>query len=380
MALRESRIPSDQSATGPVTGRVRIKDVARALDLTKGTVSRALNGYADISETTRQRVRSTARRMGYVPLSHAQAIRTGRARSLGLVWRVDSHDGYRAFLSDFLDGVSRAASAEDWSLTVSTARSDEDERTTIRRLVHERKADGFILPRTTVDDARVHWLRAVQTPFVLYGRLRDGTGCSWFDFRGENAMRAAVQRLAGMGHSRIAFVNGDLRYNYAVLRERGYLAGLSDAGLEPDARLIMDDAMTRDAGARASEALLRLPDPPTAIVFAVDTAALGAYRTAAERGLSIGADLSVIGYDGIPEGQFASPQLSTFSVDSRMAGERLATLLIRQIRGAAPDSLRETVEAEFIARGSDAPPARKGSPHEKATSRAAIVANHRRTK
>ena len=275
-----------------------------------------------------------------------------------MVWRVDSHDGYRAFLSDFLDGVSRAASAEDWSLTVSTADSDASEKTTLHRLVHERKADGFILPRTAVDDARVRWLKAEQTPFVLYGRMQGGEGCSWFDFLGENAIRAAVVRLAGMGHTRIAFVNSDLQYNYAEFRRLGYLAGLGDARLETDRQLMLDGKMTPDAGAQATLSLMRLPDPPTAIVFALDMAALGAYRAAEQLGLKIGRDISVIGYDGVPEGQFASPQLSTFSVDSRMAGSRLAALLIQQIRGTEPEDLRETMEAEFVARGSDGPPRR----------------------
>lgn len=350
------------------TGRpVRIQDVARALGITKGTVSRALNGYSDISEVTRKRVRRKARSMGYVPLSHAQAIRTGRVRALGLVWRVDSHDGDRAFLSDFLDGVSRSASAEDWSLSVSTADSDESERDTIRRLIRERKADGFILPRTRVDDLRVHWLKAEKAPFVLYGRIRQGDGCSWFDFLGEQAMRSAVDRLVGLGHRRIAFVNGDIGFNYAVIREAGFRAGMAGAGLGAVEDMIIDGVMTPDAGARATEALLSRSSPPTAIVFAQDMAALGAYRAAESRGIRIGSDLSVIGYDGVPEGRFMSPPLSTYSVDSRLAGTRLATLLIRQIRGDAPECLRETMKANFVTGGSDGPPRTVARPHRALT-------------
>lgn len=342
-------------------GRVKISDVASALSLTKGTVSRALNGYPDISKSTRLRVRNAARRMGYVPLSHAQAIRTGRARSLGLVWRVDSHDGHRAFLSDFLDGVSRAVSAEDWSLTVSTADSDPAERTTIRRLLQERKVDGFILPRTLADDPRVEWLRNEEAPFILYGRVASERNCSWFDFRGEDAMRKAVARLAELGHERIGFVNGDLRFNYAMLRRDGYFRGLADAGIDADPDLVLDGAMTLAAGETATRKLLELESPPTGIVFAQDMAALGAYRAADDSGLSIGRELSVIGYDGVPEGAWASPKLSTFAVDSRWAGQRLAALLIDQIRGGAPEDLRESGDARFLSRGSDRPPATSGS-------------------
>ena len=96
--------------------------------------------------------------------------------------------------------------------------------------------------------------------------------------------------------------------------------------------------------------------PPTALVFAVDLAALGAYDAARETGLTIGRDLSVISYDGIPEGGWANPPLTTFRVDSRMAGERLAGLLIRRIRGVDPEELRETALAELQPGGSDGPP------------------------
>lgn len=342
----------------PNGGRVKISDVAGALNLTKGTVSRALNGYPDIAESTRLRVRSEARRMGYVPLSHAQAIRTGRTRSLGLVWRVDSHDGHRAFLSEFLDGVSRAVSERDWSLTVSTADSDVSERATLRRLLRERKADGFILPRTMAQDPRVEWLRKEEAPFVLYGRIAGGRGCSWFDFLGENAMRDSVLHLHALGHRRIAFVNSDPRYNYALLRKEGFLEGLSARSMRPDPELMAFGAMTPEAGEAAARKLLCLREPPTGIVFAQDMAALGAYPAAASLGLEIGRDVSIVGYDGVPEGASPTPALSTFAVDSRWAGSRLAALLIDQIRGGSPEDLRETAEARFVSRGSDGPPSR----------------------
>ena len=126
--------------------------------------------------------------------------------------------------------------------------------------------------------------------------------------------------------------------------------------MELDEALVVDGAMTRVQGAEATMALLSRPAPPTAIVFAVDLAALGAYDVAEGTGLLIGRDLSVISYDGIPESRWVAPRLTTFSVDSRLAGAKLAELLIRRVRGADPESLRETAEAELQAGGSDGPP------------------------
>ena len=345
----DTRIPARR-------GRVTIADVADALGMAKGTISRALNGYPDISETTRQKVRRKAETMGYRPLAQAQAIRTGRSRALGLVLQTDIPGAQRPFLSDFLAGVTSAASAESWTLTVATSAGDAEVLATLERLVDERKADGFILPRTWTHDPRMRLLRAIDVPFVLYGRVSDPHGCAWFDILGEEAMREAVSRLAAHGHRRIGFVNGGTEYNFSVLREQGFRAGMTQAGLATDPDLMIAGAMTREAGAQATHELMTHGRPPTGIVFAVDAAALGAYEATTSLGLRVGREVSVISYDGIPEGSWVQPPLTTFKVDSRNAGRRLAELLIRRIRGEAPELLRETALATLQVGGSDGPP------------------------
>ncbi len=336
--------------------RVTISQLADTLGLTKGTVSRAMNGYPDISDSTRQRVVKQAERMGYRPLSHAQAIRTGRTRSIGLVLQMDTHDAERPFLADFIAGVTQTASSENWTLTVATAASKSDMLGAMERLIDERKADGFILPRTKVDDERVTMLRRHDVPFVLFGRTGDTTGCAWYDVLGEDAMEEAVLRLAGLGHTRIGFVNSDLDYNYAVLREGGFRTGMKRIDLLADDSLIRHGAMTPEQGAAATLDLLAQTDPPTALVFATDKAALGAYAACARLGLQVGRELSVISYDGAPEGAYANPPLTTFNVDTRASGARLAALLIERIRGTDPDTLREGAHARLLPRGSDRAP------------------------
>ena len=338
--------------------RVTISDVARALDLTKSTVSRALNGYPDISEATRQRVVRMADQLNYQPLSYAQAVRTGRTRSLGFVLQLSDHDAMRPFLAEFLAGMSEGASDGGYTLTVASSDSDTRLPEIFDSLSRDGKADGFVLPRAMVNDSRVQQLRDAHVPFVLYGRPHVQEGCAWFDIRGEDSMKASVLRLAALGHRRIGFINGGLIYEYARLRRIGFLQGLEEAKLRPDPSLIIEDAVKLCEGAAAAEKLLSRTDPPTAIVCAVDRVALGVYQTATLRGMTIGADLSVTGYDGIPEGEHASPPLSTFYVDNRDAGHRLATLLMRRIQGEAPETLRETTAATFVDRGSIGPPKR----------------------
>ena len=340
---------------GRANKRVRIVDLAEHLGLAKGTVSRALNDYPDISESTRNRVRHAAERLGYRPLSHAQAIRTGRVRSLGLVLEMNEHDGHRPFVAEFLAGLSEAASTMHWTLTVATSSSEADTLELLERLTVEHKADGFILPRTKLDDPRALYLRNHDIPFVLYGRTLDARGCAWFDIEGEAAMEEAVLKLAALGHRRIAFIPGAIDYTYAKLRFEGYRSGLDAAGLHFDEALVGTQAVARDEGGAVAGGMLDMPNPPTAIVCSVDGAALGVYDAARQRRMRIGQDLSVISYDGIPEANLLDPPLSTFSVDIRGAGERLALMLIDRCRGTAPEELRELARATFRSGGSHAP-------------------------
>jgi len=336
--------------------RTTITDVAQSLNLAKSTVSRALNGYTDISNRTKHRVQVKAEEMGYNPLCHAQAIRTGFAKSLGLVLEVNQNDTHRPFLAGFLAGVTKAAAGKGWTLTVATAETETGALSTLKRLVTERKVDGFILPRTREVDPRLDFLRKENVPFVLYGRNPDPEGCCWYDIRGGSAMEEAVLRLYGFGHRRIAFINGGSQYHYSKLRYGGYLSGLQKAGLDADESIICTDVVTSEHGEIASDALLAHNNPPTAFLFARDQAAFGMYRTAARFGLAIGSDISVISYDGIPETAHTTPPLTTFSVDRNRAGWQLATLLMARINGAPAEELRVLESAILVERQSDGPP------------------------
>ncbi|TFL17821.1 LacI family DNA-binding transcriptional regulator [Jannaschia formosa] len=338
--------------TPPTLGRrATISDVARDMGVSKGTVSRALNGHPDIADSTRLRAVRTAARLGYRPLGSAQAIRTGRCRALGLVIETGEHDAHRPFLAAFLAGLSDGAAREGWTLTVATA-PEGDTLATYRRLIDDRKADGFVLPRTRLRDPRVEMLRTADVPFVLFGRHGDPVGCAWFDIDMGAAMRGSVARLARAGHRRIAYVGGSPGHTYAALREEGFRAGMAAEGLSAD--LIGPGAVDRGGGARAAAVLLDAADPPTAFVYALDAAALGLWRAARARGLVVGRDLAVIGYDGTPEGAHAEPPLATWKVDTHAAGLRLAELLIRRVRGEAPEGLRELAPARYLDRGSAA--------------------------
>ena len=335
--------------------RMTIKDVASKLGLSKSTVSRALNGYEDISIETRQKVKQTADEMGYKPMVQAQAIRSGLVRSVGVILNAEGDYDFHTYLSDLLDGISRRAFDHHWTVTVSTAPNMQGALAMMKRLSEERAVDGFILPRTKIDDARINYLRDIDMPFVMYGRTEADDNYSWFDIDSETAMKDAVLILAALGHRRIGFINGIRSYTYARMRLRGYRAGLELAGLSFDTKLIRNDAVSKADGLKQGRNLLQQPDPPSAVVCALDIAALGLYEAAKEDGLQIGRDLSVISYDGIREGVDAKPALTTFAVDHKTAGSAIVDLLIEQLRGSKPELLHKLVKAQFVERQSIGP-------------------------
>ena len=133
-AIRNFTKQSDGTGSSPRRGRVTINDLAQRLGMSKSTVSRALNGYPDISEATRLRVSNMAKKIGYQPLSHAQAIRTGRVRALALVLQTDEPDRHNPFLQDFLLGACETASAHGWTVPIAPPTPDADPPPGLARL------------------------------------------------------------------------------------------------------------------------------------------------------------------------------------------------------------------------------------------------------
>lgn len=334
---------------------VTIDDVARLAGVAKGTVSRVLNNYGDTSDKTRDRILEAVERLGYQPSSAARKLKRGRVDTLGIVLPAGDGEHADPFLSEFLDGIAQALDLSDRDLLVTTAHSDEHALTVHDRLIRSRKVDGFIVTRTQVDDPRIGLLLQRGFPFVAHGRT-NGTDFAWYDVDNEVAFREAVRHVAALGHRRIGFLGGPARMNFAKQRKAGYRKGLAEAGIAHDPALENACELSEMSGAQAARALLRLDEPPTALVCVTDTVAIGAMGAIRALGLVIGRDVTVIGYDGLPVGAYIDPPLTTFSQSAHAAGARTARMLIDVIEGVDPLERQELVRADLVKRSSDGPP------------------------
>ncbi len=342
----------------PKKGKLTLKEFSETLGLSKSTVSRALGGYSDVSPKTRAKIETAARDLGYAPDPLARGLKRGRVESVGIVIVRGSPALYDPFLSEFLDGVSRSLNARGRDLLVSTAGSTQEAVDVYRRLIEARKVDGFILSRTETHDPRIAFLRDTGVPFVAHGRTDAPDDYAWFDIDNEAAFVEAVTLAARQGHKKIAHIAAPPHMNFARLRMKGFLRGIAASGIaSADAPVHTAANLDIESGEEIARRLLLLPEPPSAIVCAVDLLAIGAYSAVKSLGLTVGRDVTIIGYDGLPFGAYLDPQLTTFDQSGGDHGAQVADMLIDVIEGADPTTLQIVKQAKLLKRASDGPPA-----------------------
>lgn len=346
---------------------VSLADIASAVGVTEGTASRALNGYADISEATRKKVMEAAAALNYRPSPAARRLALGSVETVGYVLPARGRPHTDPFLSEMLDGISQALAARDWDLLVTTVERPGAEIETYRRLVDSGKVSGLIITRTLTDDPRIELLQSAGLPFVAHGRTRDPSGYAWLDIDNERAAADAVAHLAGLGHEAIALIAASPDFNFSRLRIDGYRKGMKAAGLDAPADYVVEAPLSAEGGHEAMTRLLALDAPPTGVVCVTDLIAIGAMRAVKDAGLAVPGDISVVGYDGLPFGAFADPPLTTMTQDVEETGGRLTEILLDIIDGRDPTEFQEVWNARLVRRASDGPPA-PGRPHASSTS------------
>ena len=329
-----------------------IRDLARSLDLSITTVSRALAGYSDVSEATKAKVKAAADAIGYRPNAMARSLKLGRADAFGLI--IPAVAGGDPFLSELVAGLSAALSERDLDLLVTAVPPGEAELSAIRRVHDARKVDGFIVPRTRWSDPRVDLLMELGVPFVCHGRTARAEAHAWLDIDGEAAFVEATDRLLSLGHRRIGFIGAPDVYTYARHRQAGHLQAMARAGIAPDRGLTVTAASPSLAdGERAAAALLSLPARPTALLAATDLLAIGALSALRASGLKAGHDVSVIGYDDLALSAHTVPPLTTMRQPIADEGRALVELLLGRIAGKPVSELQVLWRAELVVRASD---------------------------
>ncbi|MGD8193769.1 LacI family DNA-binding transcriptional regulator [Herbiconiux sp. P18] len=344
--------------------KTTITDVARAAGVSKGLVSFALNDRPGVSPDTRDRILDVARELDYRPSLSARSLSTRTSYALGLVIARDPEIlGADPFFPSFIAGVERVLSAEGRALVLSVVGDDAHEETVYRTFASDSRVDGMFLTDLRHDDPRIPLLQSLGMPAVTLGDpaaggpdaggpARDGHPYPSVVLDDTPGVVALAHHLVGLGHRRIAHVIGPRRMMHATRRDAAFAATLAASGVP--APLVVETDFTAAEGAAATDRLLALAEPPTAIVFSNDPMAIAGIGVAHERGLQVPRDLSIAGFDDSELARYVFPSVTSVRSDPLVWGEQAARTLLELIATGSADDL-ELPPARLVERASTGP-------------------------
>jgi LacI family transcriptional regulator len=344
----------DSPAVPPDTARGGIRQVARLAGVSISTVSRALNGYADVNVDTRAKVAAAAESLGYRPSWAAAMLRRAETRTVTFMVSKPWTRFMDPYFLGVLDGLEQALSAGGYDLQVVMAREYDREFDTIRRIVASARCDALVFARTRPVDERVDFMKSTGLPFATVGRTI-AADHDWIDRDNETMGRMGVERLVALGHRRIALLSAPLRYTYAHQMRAGVRAALRDAAIDPDPALEVECYLSRATGAEAvTQLFVGRRRTPTALLCGNDMIAMSAMEGLTALGLTPGHDIAVIGAEDMPLSAYATPPLTTFSVNLEAMGLRLGRMVLSRLAGEV-GPLQELVPSRLVIRASDGP-------------------------
>jgi LacI family transcriptional regulator len=329
--------------------KVTLKTIAHEVGLSVTTVSRALAGYDDVNEETRQRISETAQRLGYQPNLTARHLRSKFTHTLGMVIPRTAYFS-DSFFMELLAGVGRQASEHGYDLLLSAQMPGEEELAAYRRMVAGSRVDGVAIARVLRQDPRIDYLKEVRHPFVAFGCTSADNNYPYIDVDGATGVRQVVEHFVAYGHRLIALILSPAELAFTAHRFAGYREGLERAGLPYREEYLVAGDLTQPGGTEAARHLLSLPEPPTAIIACNDLMALGAMAAITACGLRTGLDVAVAGFDDIPASSNAQPPLTTVRQPIYDIGRRLVDMLISLLRGQPLEEPHVLMVPELIIR------------------------------
>jgi LacI family transcriptional regulator len=328
----------------------KIGDVARRAGVSVGSVSRVINEHPTVTPVTRERVELAIRELGYVPNAIAGSLRSRRSKTVGLI----IPDVTNPFFSELALHVERSAAAAGYNVILGNSDNSVDQETYYLHALAVRRVDGIIFVPANETSRSIEF----AIPIVCVDREVDRHPFVASDNKA--GAKSAIEYLHRLGHHLIACIAGPRDLPNARERRAGYedlvLPILRSAGVDPSAYIISTD-FSYDSGYEATRRLLEVAPRPTAIFASSDQQAIGGLRAAADLGLAVPSDLSIVGFDDIPLANLVMPRLTTVGQPVAKIGVLAMQLLLNLLSGAAvPRRRRHLVATSLQIRESCAPP------------------------
>lgn len=351
--VADSGADDDRPASGTRRShRVTISDLARRLQISKASVSYALNGRAGVSEETRQRVLDLAEELGFHPNSAAVALSASRTRTIGIVIARDpSLISTEAFYMRTLVGIEQYLNEVDSSLLLRLTGEHGEDLDVLRRWSRQGRVDGFILFDELENDQRIPLLEELGVPCVVVSSNEPDDTVGRLISSPTETVSLLLEHLSELGHTDIAHISGPFNFIHERLRVQTLLEQAAEHGIT--VRHI-EGSYRYDDGAELTRQLLTGPNPPTAIVLGNDLMAVAALRVALDLGTAVPDEVSVVAWDDSPLCELARPGITAVDQKTMERGRAAADLLLRIITGDSTVH-EEAPAGELRPRGSSGP-------------------------
>ncbi|HXJ88814.1 MAG TPA: LacI family DNA-binding transcriptional regulator [Candidatus Binatia bacterium] len=312
-----------------------IREIARRAKVSTATVSRAINRVPTVDPQLSKRVWKVVEELGYFPNTQARALVSGRSRIFGLIVSEITNP----FFPEIVQTFENLAVENNYEiLLTSTVHDPKRMESSVRRMI-ERRVDGVAILTFGMEESLLEHLRFRKVPLVFVDVGPDAPHVINIRIDYQSGIRQAVQHLAALRHSRIAFITGPLELRSALARKEAFIQSMTEIGLTPD--LIVEGSHTLEGGMRALNNLIALRPRPSAVLCSNDMTAIGVMREAYDLDVRIPADLSVIGFDDIRLAQFMTPPLTTVQMSQTELARLAFQALLNEMDESEIDHAKE---------------------------------------
>jgi DNA-binding LacI/PurR family transcriptional regulator len=331
--------------------RPTIRDIAQAAQVSHATVSRALRNSSLVKSETTEIIRRIAEESGYRPSAAARSLVTRKTNLIGVVVTNIADP----FVAEIVSGIEEMADEHAYSVYLANSNADSDRELRVVRGFEERSVDGIIVTSSRVGAVYVPLLSQMRVPIVLVNNQHPAEFTHSVMIANFQASREITRHLIQLGHKRIAYIGDKSGYQSDTDRFGGYRSALDESDLPFTPELVVHGDSKPESGRIATEHLLRLAQPPTAIFCYNDMTALGALKAIRTGGLCVPGDLSVAGFDDLFLAQYTEPPLTTIRQPRHEMGRLAMETLLKLMNGSTSEQNFQ-VPGELIIRQSTAPP------------------------
>ena len=334
---------------------MNIKELAKKLGLSITTVSRALGGYSDVSEKTRERVKKFANKYKYSPNPYASTLASGKAKTVGYVlpiYGTNTSTLNQGNFFQFISGMSEELLSESIQLQILFAKSEEEELKAYKKLITEHKIENIVLQNLKTKDRRIEILNKYKINYVAWGKTKDKSNYSWVDLDNDKAIEVIINYLIKKNHTHIAYINISEKYNFANERKSSFLKNLklNKINFNPNyyASVKLEEP---EKSFEVIKKMLTKNKKISAIICSTEFSALSAIKACNYLNYKIGKDISIITFDGALVRDLSSPPITAVSFPVKELGKRAINILLNKNKNKNLQ-VNYSAETEIIERGS----------------------------